>query len=552
MITPRRTVLDIEAYRPPLEGRRGKVRLDFNENTAASEDLSAYPEYATFLERLSASMDLPEKNLLLTNGTGEAIWLVAFTFIEPGRDKAVASDPTFALIPHNLKLAGADLKEVPATKDWLFDTDAIERELAKGAKLAFFASPDNPTGATLSKDTVRRWCASYPGTLFVIDEAYAEYSEGSSISLIGEFDNILVLRTFSKAWGMAALRLGVIAGPERLLNYMLRVRAPYSVNTAAMNTAIKVLPERERILSDAKTLLRRRGPLQKKIEDLGWGTYSNAGNFFLMMAGIDAPGVCSSLSETGVLVRDQSLRTGMNGIVRVTVGTETENERLVAALSALKKTRAVIFDLDDTLVDTSKSYDATVAKLVERYSGRPLDISELKALRNEGGFNDDWEATSELLKRRGVTVPIEELARNGIETYLPLAKMFERLMIETDVLSRLAKRYRLFVLTGRTRQEYEPVWARELGPFFENVYCSDDLTGLKLKPAPDMAKAIISQNGLAGGLYIGNSVDDMRCAKDAGLTAVGVSNEGDGDLLLKAGATKIMKNISDIKGAFML
>jgi HAD superfamily hydrolase (TIGR01549 family) len=123
-------------------------------------------------------------------------------------------------------------------------------------------------------------------------------------------------------------------------------------------------------------------------------------------------------------------------------------------------------------------------------------------------------------------------------------------MIDTALLSQLSKRYRLFILTGRTRPEYEPLWAEKLGPFFERVYCRDDLAGLEAKPSPDMAKAIIQDNDLAGGFYVGNSVDDMRCAKDAGLVALGVSKSK--DILAQAGAFEVIKDINDIKGAFML
>lgn len=561
MIEPRKTVREIRAYAPPLEGRRGRVRLDFNENTAGTgwgteglpaEEVACYPEYGRFREELARELGLPAERLLVTNGTGEALHLIAFTFIEPGVDAALTSAPTFALIPHSLKLVGARLAEVPATADFRFDLDAIGRALDRGIKLAILASPDNPTGATVAPAQIRAWCEGYPETLFAIDEAYAEYGGASALPLARELQNLLVLRTFSKAWGMAGLRLGLVAGDPRLIELLLRVRAPYSVNCAAMRAATALLPRRAEVEAEAKRLAQRRPALLAAFAERGFATHAAGGNFFLVMAGLDAAPLAASLREDGVLVRDQSAKLGMRGIVRITVGTAGENRQLLEAVDLFRRRRAVIFDLDDTLVDTSRSYDAAVAELALRHAGEPLRPKELSALRQEGGFNDDWEAARELLRRRGVDVPLEELAEEGKTIYLPLARGQERLLVDAELLRRLARRLRLFVFTGRTRGEYEPIWGKELGPLFEAAYCKDDFAGCLPKPASDMLREIKRRAGIDGGYYVGNSVDDMRAAKAAGLSAIGVATTCPADLLAEAGADEVIETAGGVRGAFLL
>ncbi|TET33700.1 MAG: aminotransferase class I/II-fold pyridoxal phosphate-dependent enzyme [Planctomycetota bacterium] len=561
MIKPRQTVREIEAYKPPLEGRRGRVRLDFNENTtgfpwAASglpqEAVGVYPEYTDFLEKLSSHLKVPVENLMLTNGTGEAIFLAAFTFIEPCEDAALTSSPTFALIPHYLNLVGAELREVPVTADLQFDIEKIETELEKGVKLAIFASPENPTGATIDPDIFRGWCKKYPETLFIIDEAYAEYNEATALPYALELDNLLVLRTFSKAWAMPGLRLGVVAGNPGLLNYMMRVRAPYSVNASSVQIAMNLMERSDEVRGEAKALRGRAGPLLKEIEERGYGVHFGAGNFYLLKVGRDAKTLCDFCAERGVLIRDRSMYPGMEGMIRITIGTDDENNKLLQCLDEFRDSYAVIFDLDDTLVDTSRSFDATVIELVKRHSDKPLDRAELLDLRAEGGFNDDWDATVELLRRRGVAVTRGQIAGEGVPLYLELARENEDLFIKIDLLKKLAKRYRLFIATGRTRPEYEPLWAGTFGPVFEKVYCKDDTPGLPPKPAPDVLQKVIENHGLAGGLYVGNSIDDMKSAAGAGLDAIAVATNTEAALLAEAGAALVLDSPSDIGKVFML
>ncbi len=556
MIQPRQSVKELKAYSPPLEGRRERIRLDFNENTVgfpeqyaqeSSTHYTCYPEYQAFLSQLSVSWGIPEENLLLTNGSDEALFLSAFTFIEPGQDAALTMSPTFSLIPHYLRLVGSQLIEVFYMADLQYNTVAIEQTLkAQPIKLAIFASPDNPTGAMLPKESIRQWCRLYSDTLFVIDEAYAEYADASALPLIQEFANLIVTRTFSKAWGLAGLRLGVMVGSSELMEILRRVRSPYSVNAMAIQTAARLLLQMPMIQAEARATMARKAWVLDDIRQRGYSVISGQANFFMIGIGLDVAGFCQFFEKHGLLLRNQSARPGLRGMVRVSIGTQAEMERFLQVLDQVRQKRVLLFDMDDTLVDTSQSFDVTINRLVERYAGQGLLPGELATLRAEGGFNDDWEATVELLRRRGVHKTYDEIAGEAQSLYLSLAPEVETWLAEPELFERLKQTHRLGVATGRCRVEYTPIWRERFEPLFETVICQDDDPHCAKKPSPELLKKALSLMDAEGGLYVGNSVDDMCAAKAAGLTAVGITHTNTAETLLKAGADFVIASLDEL------
>jgi phosphoglycolate phosphatase-like HAD superfamily hydrolase len=147
----------------------------------------------------------------------------------------------------------------------------------------------------------------------------------------------------------------------------------------------------------------------------------------------------------------------------------------------------------------------------------------LAELRREDGFNDDWVASRELLRRRGFDISLAEIARDGESFYLSIAKDNEELLLPLSLLRQLRKRHPLFIVTGRTRAEYAPIWGERFDPLFERVYCVDDVPGCRAKPHPDYLLQVLKDSGITSGAYIGNAVDDMQAACAAGLTAIGVA-----------------------------
>ncbi|MEB3246116.1 MAG: aminotransferase class I/II-fold pyridoxal phosphate-dependent enzyme [Vampirovibrionales bacterium] len=602
LIQPRQAVLALSAYKPPLEGRTGKIRLDFNENTAGLAELmpealrplgeafGIYPEYEALTQQMAAQYALPGAEwLLLTNGSDEGLSVLASTFIEPKQDVALICQPTFPMIPHSLKLAEAKLLEIPLTPEFQFDLSAIEQALSsQPVKLVMLASPDNPTGAELAPETLVRWLKQFPQTLFIMDEAYAgfsrekdSYREGArgrerptaneqTLSLLTQSQNLIISRSFSKVWALAGLRLGILMGQPYLMNYLSRVRSPYSVNVAAVAVAQTMLTHTNAVSQSARGIMARKPAFIQAIQARGWRTSSGGGNFFLLAAGRQLPQLLAACKQAGVLIRSQDEKPMLKGWARVTVGTDAENQAFLAVLDSLRQQQALILDLDDTLVDCSESFTAVVHALYAHYSGQPLALDTLQTLRAEGGYNDDWVTTLELLKRAGLKTPtlggsstlgaaekplpsLTEIAKEGVRRYLDVAPKTECLLVADATLKALAKRFRLMIYTGRHRPEYDPVWRERLQALIEDVLCVDELpSGMQPKPAPDGLNVLMQRHGLTGGYYAGNNIDDMQAATGAALIAIGVTTTQPEAVLVGAGAAWCVSTLEQLRDDFLL
>ena len=543
-IQPRAAVQDLHAYVPPLEGRRQKIRLDFNENTLGFPEhfpeieathLVTYPEYADLISQLARYLNLDPNRLLITNGSDEGLFVAAFTFLENG-DKALVNSPTFALIPHYMRLCGATVTEVPVRDNLEPDLETIEVELID-TKLAMFASPDNPTGGTLPLATLENWLRQFPDTMFVLDEAYFEYYGQTAIHWSAP--NLIVSRTFSKAWGLAGLRLGLLVADEQNIEWMRRVRSPYSVNAVAVQSLLRFLPHAHQVQQQADAAMQRKASTMKQLRQRGYQVHAGAANFFLLWAGPFAKLLSHYLSQHGILTRDRSSLYKMGGSVRISVGSQAENAKLLEKIDEFHRSHALLFDLDDTLVDTSKSYDAAVEQLTG------CTHQELQNLRAEGGFNDDWTAAHELLKRKNKPEPLELVIQKGKEIYAQLAPTAETPYFQEEWLQSWRKRHRTFIFTGRPRDEYDSIWGERLRPHFDDVLCLGE-HGLPGKPAPDGLHHLMQKHQLQGGIYIGNSVDDMRAAKAAGLFAIGITTNQSPETLRRAGADLIVDSLGAI------
>ncbi len=575
-ILPRSSVLAVGAYDAPPEGRIGSIRLDFNESTRAidgvapeglpNEAVCSYPEYSGLIQRLARRFGLDESYIVLTNGSDEGISLVANTFIESGEDRAIVSNPCFFMIRQCLALAGAKVVDVPVRDDLRFDIDAITSRLAESPKIAMFASPDNPTGSIIEPSVIEKWCRSYKETLFVIDEAYGEYNGTSVISLVSKLSNLIVLKTFSKAWGLAGLRLGLLIGSPLLTQFINRVKLPYSVNAAAVSTALNVLDREEEVLANVASQLEQRRRAAEFLADSGYQVKETNANWCLFGAGMLSADLTSFARSRNVLVRNRSNSrfnkfasdakdhrfAPMWGWVRVSAGGKEEMSVFESVIREFRNDYALIFDLDGTLVDTTASFDEAVAYLVERFSGRGLEPEELANLRLEGGFNDDWVASRELLSRRGCSVPLPEVAKEGERYYLSIAAERETLLIDLPTLEGLKKRHPMFIVTGRSRREYAPVWGQRLDPLFEQVYCVDDVPGLLPKPAPDYLLQVLRDYGIKNGAYIGNSVDDMQASRAAGLTTIGITDDTSRKAMVASGAECLLRTCQELDELFMI
>jgi histidinol-phosphate aminotransferase len=342
MLSPREAVRTLPSYHPPLAGRNG-LRLDFNENTVGCsprvleclrqlgpEQLAHYPERALVEAKVAELLGIAAPQLLLTNGVDEAIHLLCETYLEAG-DEALIVVPTYSMYRIYVMAAGAQLVPVPAGKDFLFPTDEVCNRISPRTRLIAIANPNNPTGTVAPREDLRRVARSAPNAAVLVDEAYFESYGQTMLAGRNEYANLFVARTFSKAYGMAGLRIGALVGDAEQMRAVRRVSSPYNVNAVALACLPEVLGDQAYIEQYVAAIRESRTRLGRALKTLGIQFWPSQANFVLARVG--AAGVfVEQMRRRGILVRDRSGDHGCEGCVRITLGPHEHTDRLLAAL----------------------------------------------------------------------------------------------------------------------------------------------------------------------------------------------------------------------------
>jgi histidinol-phosphate aminotransferase len=346
-IRVRRAVQRMRPYNPPLEGRTAKLRLDFNENPIgcspavrralaklSSASISAYPEQETVRRKAAKHFGVRPSELLLTNGTDEALSLIVSTFVEQ-RDTVLLVEPTYAMYRFYSELADARVVVARYDSAMSFPWKDVLAALHKKPRVFFLPNPNSPTGNLLSKQDLRRILSAARHTIVAIDEAYFEFSGVTVIPWIRCHKNLIVTRTFSKTAGLAGLRLGCIFTHQELAAIMRKAQSPYPVNVAALAAAEAAMRDRKFIARTVREVRRSHEELQRGLSRLHIRFFPSAGNFVLVKFGPVAKEIVASLARKGILVRDRSSDFGREGFVRITLGTLAQTQRLLKELKEL-------------------------------------------------------------------------------------------------------------------------------------------------------------------------------------------------------------------------
>lgn len=346
-LKPRQAVLRMAPYSPPTGGRAGKLRLDFNENTVGcsprvveflrerlSEDgLAVYPEYDETRPELAAYFGVEADQLLLTNGTDEAIQVLVNTYVDPGGEVLLLR-PSYAMYKFYAELAGARLREIDyRPEDLSFPLEELLAAIGPDTRAILIANPNNPTGTAAGLAEIEPIVQAAPQAAVLVDEAYFEFYGVTALGLIPRYGNLFVSRTFSKVFGMAAMRMGCLFGRASNVAFLRKAQSPYSVNQLAALAARAAIRDPGYVRDYVAEVLAARRILQDGLRALGIAFYPTHANFVLFRAGARAVEVRDKLRQAGVLVRDRSYE--IPGAVRVTVGTREQVERFLAALKEI-------------------------------------------------------------------------------------------------------------------------------------------------------------------------------------------------------------------------
>ncbi|MCC7175263.1 MAG: histidinol-phosphate transaminase [Bryobacterales bacterium] len=334
-------------YSPPTAGRASKLRLDFNENTVGcsgrvidflrrslkADGLAVYPEYGEARLALAAFFGVPEDQLLFTNGTDEAIQVIVNTYVDDG-DEVLLLRPSYAMYRFYSEVAGAAVREIDYLPGSLaFPLEALLEAIRPSTRAILIANPNNPTGTGVSVESLERILARAGGAAVLVDEAYFEFSGVTMLPRLARWPNLFVSRTFSKVYGMAAMRLGCVFSHPANVAYLHKAQSPYSVNTLAVLAATEAVRDREYIAGYVEEVLASREMIYAGLDRLRIPYYRSQANFVLFQAGPRAVEVRDRLREKGVLVRDRSYE--LAGCVRVTAGTREQTGRFLAALEEI-------------------------------------------------------------------------------------------------------------------------------------------------------------------------------------------------------------------------
>jgi histidinol-phosphate aminotransferase len=343
MLEARPAVKNLHAYRPPLAGRQG-LRLDFNENTIGcsprvlarlrsldAETLARYPEREPVEAAVAEFLGRNAAQVLLTNGVDEAIHLLCSTYLEPG-DEAIIVVPTFAMYAIFAQVEGAQLIQILSGANFAFPLEELLTRISQRTRLIAVANPNNPTGAAVASEILLQVAQAAPQSALLVDEAYFEFHGETTLNSADLPANLFVARTFSKAYGLAGLRIGLLAGDAGQLAMVRRTASPYNVNAVALAVLPEALRDHQYVKNYAAEVQHGRGVLERELRTLGLHYWTSRANFVLVRIGPAHNEFIQALRARGILVRDRNSDPGCEGCVRLTVGSDEHTRTLISAL----------------------------------------------------------------------------------------------------------------------------------------------------------------------------------------------------------------------------
>lgn len=339
----RENIKNLKPYSSARDEFKGEasIFLDANENSFGSPLTKWYNRYPDPLqlqvkEKLAAIKGVPAENIFLGNGSDECIDLLIRAFCVPGEDNILICPPTYGMYEVSAHINDVAIRKVPLTATFQLDLPAIEEAVDDHTKLIFLCSPNNPTGNALNREDIEVILNNYFG-IVVIDEAYINFSAHRTFTQeLEDYPNLVVMQTLSKAWGLAALRVGMAFASEEIIGVMNRIKPPYNINQASQDLVLRALEEVGQVNDMIREIVQQRELLKESLLKLKLvqNVYPSDANFLLVK--VDAAReTYNKLLEKGIVVRDRSNVILCEECLRITVGTPLENKKLVEALGAM-------------------------------------------------------------------------------------------------------------------------------------------------------------------------------------------------------------------------
>ncbi|MCP4603737.1 MAG: aminotransferase class I/II-fold pyridoxal phosphate-dependent enzyme [Proteobacteria bacterium] len=552
----------IKAYRrprplPPVdlhldrnEGRPPPLEVIEETTKVGTELISRYSNPGPIEQQIAEILDVGPRQVIVTSGADDAIKRILFSILAPGREM-ILPVPTFKMIDSYAALTGCTLIEVP----WLdgsFPIDQVLEKVTDQTGLIAVVTPNTPTGLAATKSDLEQISSRAPGALLLVDLAYTEFADEDLTGFVLSLKNAVVVRSLSKAWGMAGLRVGWAAGPEKVIDWMRLASHPYTVSSISLAIAESRLSTGAKDVADFVASVRKeRSALFDLLVDLKADPIRSQANFVFARVK-DCEWLSDALAGLGIGVSSYS---GDSPGIRITLpGDKDEFERLSNALETVLAPQAILFDIDDTLADVTESYRRATVATAEAF-GASVTYDEITAAKAAGDANNDWDLTWRLIRDQGIKASLEQVTRKFEELYQgttekPGLRAKETLLVQREMLIRLASRIRLGVVTGRPLEDALTfLETQEIRHLFETVVTMHDAPA---KPDPGPVRLALERMDIQRAWMVGDTPDDMRSARGAGVLPLGVVAPADDpdvarSALIGAGAGRILKKISEIE-----
>ena len=335
----RKNIKELKAYSSAREDFKGNasIYLDANENPFEN-GINRYPDpfQSKLRKKLAEIKNIPQQNLMLGNGSDEILDLVIRSFVEPGEENIIICPPTYGMYKVWANLNNVGVKEVPLLSDFSLDTKGILEQIDEKTKLLILCSPNNPTANSIPLQDIEFLCIS-TNLIVLVDEAYIDFSaEKSAISLIEKYPNLIVSQTLSKAWGMAAIRLGMAMGQEKIIQVLDKVKPPYNVNALTQQKALEMITQKRVFDENIQKLKHEKDFLTNELSkiDSVEKVFPSDANFLLVRF-TDADKIYEKLSKKGIVVRNRSKELHCENCLRITVGCPEQNKILIRELKKI-------------------------------------------------------------------------------------------------------------------------------------------------------------------------------------------------------------------------
>ncbi|TDR20378.1 aminotransferase class I/II-fold pyridoxal phosphate-dependent enzyme [Marinicella litoralis] len=536
------------------------LKLDFNERADSQPawlksfqlnvtDLWRYPDRTELENQMASDMGLTPGSVMLSNGGDESIELL-YKHSKLNSYALLIPEPCFSQYTHNQRVWQNDTVFTPACDDLSIDTKTLKDNMS-ARQWVVLTRPNNPTGEYLAVDVLLDLIetAQQKGAWVFLDEAYVEFANEDSPIDYTAYDNLVTLRTFSKAFGLAGARIGYLFGTPQMTEQFRKIAMPFNVSRANLQLAVAAWQAKDEIKAYCQTIANNRETVKQLLSNNGLKSFASKGNFLLF----ETNPMQKQLFAAVMRKRRIQIKTELAGLpnaIRITIPENITS--LTSALQLVLAPEVLAFDMDGVLIDTSKSYDQCIIQTVAILTGQSVNQTDIEVTRAKGGFNNDWVLAAELVKQQGVEVAYESVVETfqklylGDDLNLGLVAQEQNLLLDPLKQQLFNSQPITAIVTGRPRKEAEQGVAQlNIKPKF--IISADDVKAQK--PDPEGLFKVLSATQADRAWFCGDTVDDMQAGTQAGCVCIGIgaNTAAATENLYQAGADVVLENINQLE-----